>query len=172
MLPVEVLAQSWVTVYHKAIEAALPQIAGATLAAKARSILDQMATHGARAVNQSTVMDWLRVADHMAQAAEKRRPHAPQKRREFDAFMATIGLSALADKVWDEGVEPLRNDRRRAGLRMAQAFISVLVDPHGASVGLDLAVKQKIVTLRIRALEHLDAVISRETFDSDQGQVA
>lgn len=172
VLPVEVLAQSWVTVYHKAVEAALPQIAGATLAAKARSVLDQMATHGARAVNQSTVMDWLRVADHMAQAAEKRRPHAPQKRREFDAFMATMGLSALADKVWDEGVEPLRNDRRRAGLRMAQAFISVLVDPHGASVGLDLAVKQKIVTLRTRALDHLDAVISRETFDSNQGQVA
>jgi hypothetical protein len=123
-------------------------------------------------VNQSTVMDWLRVVDHMAQAAEKRRPHAPRKRREFDAFMATIGLSALAVKVWDEGVEPLRNDRRRAGLRMAQAFISVLVDPHGASVGLDLAVKQKIVTLRTRALDHLDAVISRETFDSNRGQVA
>ena len=86
--------------------------------------------------------------------------------------MATMGLSALADKIWDEGVEPLRNDRRRAGLRMAQAFISVLVDPHGASMGLDLAVKQKIVTLRTRALDHLDAVISREMFDSNQGQVA
>ncbi|WP_454916614.1 hypothetical protein [Xanthobacter sediminis] len=172
VLPVEVLAQSWVTVYHRAVEAALPQIAGATLAAKARSVLDRMATQGARSVNQSTVLDWLRVADHMAQPAGKRRPHAPQKRREFDAFMATMGLSALADKIWDEGVEPLRNDRRRAGLRMAQAFISVLVDPHGASIGLDLAVKQKIVTLRTRALDHLDAVISRELFDSNQGQVA
>jgi hypothetical protein len=172
VLPVEVLAQSWVTVYHRAVEAALPQIAGATLAAKARSVLDRMATHGARPVNQSTVLDWLRVADHMAQPAGKRRAHAPQKRREFDAFMATMGLLALADKIWDEGVEPLRNDRRRAGLRMAQAFISVLVDPHGASMGLDLAVKQKIVTLRTRALDHLDAVISREMFDSNQGQVA
>ncbi len=172
VLPVEVLAQSWVTVYHKAVEAALPQIVGVTLTAKARTIIDQMPSHGAHAVNQGTVVDWLRVADHMAEPAERRRPHAPQKRREFEAFMATLGPSALADKVWEEGVEPLRNDRRRAGLRMAQAFISVLVDPHGASMGLDLAVKQKIVTLRTRALDHLDAVVSRETLDSSQGQVA
>ncbi len=39
----------------------------------------------------------------------------------------------LAEAIWREGIEPLRIDCRRAGVRMAQAFISVLVDPHGGS---------------------------------------
>ena len=48
--------------------------------------------------------------------------------------------------------------RRRAGTRMAQAFISVLVDPHGVAAGLDPALRASIAELRERALDHLDTM--------------
>jgi hypothetical protein len=55
---------------------------------------------------------------------------------------------------------------------MAQAFVSVLVDPHGAAGGLDRAIREKIAALRVGALEHLDVVASRESYDTEEGQVA
>lgn len=172
VLPLEVLARSWVIVYHSAVEGALPQVAGNTIAAKARTLMAKMQVLGARHMSQAAVADWIRVADHKLLPPGRLRPHAPQRKREFDAFMAALGLAALADKVWVEGVEQLRNDRRQAGLLMARAFVSVLVDPHGAAVGLDTATKGKIVTLRTRALDHLDAVVSREVYDNREGPVA
>ena len=83
-------------------------------------------------VVEATVLDWLNAAEHKLLPPERMRPHAPQHWREFRAFMDVINIpSALADTIWREGIEPLRIDRRRAGARMAQAFVSVLVDPHG-----------------------------------------
>lgn len=172
VLPVEVLARSWVMVYHNAVEAALPQVAGDTLPAKARAILAKMRPLGARDMSQAAVVDWIRVAEHKLLPPERLRPHAPQRKREFDAFMNVLGLNALADKVWVEGVEQLRNDRRQAGLLMARAFVSVLVDPHGAAAGLDPETRHKITALRARALDHLDVVVSRQVHDNREGQVA
>lgn len=171
VLPVEVLARSWVTVYHNAVEAALPQVEGDTLAAKARTLMAAMRPLGARDMSQAAVVDWIRVAEHKLQPPERLRPHAPQRKREFDAFMSVLGLSALTDKVWVEGVEQLRNDRRQAGFLMARAFVSVLVDPHGAAGGLDQETKSKIAALSRQALDHLDAVVSREILDNREGQV-
>ena len=57
----------------------------------------------------------------------------------------------------------MRVARRQAGLKMAQAFISVLVDPHGTGMGLDGAVRGKITVLRQRALDHLDTVTAKMT---------
>jgi hypothetical protein len=68
--------------------------------------------------------------------------------------------SALADTVWREGIEPLRIDRRRAGARMAQAFVSVLVDPHGGPGNMPADVKEGIARLRRQAMEHLDGVLA------------
>jgi hypothetical protein len=172
VLPVKVLAQSRVLVYHTAVEAALPQLAGETIPAKARMLMQRMRPLGAREVSQAAVADWLRVAEHKTLPPDQLRPHAPQRRREFNAMMIALGLEALADKVWIEGIEQLRNDRRRAGLRMAQAFVSVLADPHGAAAGLDRAIRDKIVALRTSALDHLDVVVRRETYDTQEGQVA
>jgi hypothetical protein len=42
ILPVRVLAQNWVQLYHASIEASLPGIAGNTLNAKARTVLAQI----------------------------------------------------------------------------------------------------------------------------------
>jgi hypothetical protein len=67
---------------------------------------------------------------------------------------------ALADAIWREGIEPLRIDRRRAGARMAQAFVSVLVDSHGGAGALPPEVKGRIAQLRRRAMEHLDGVLT------------
>lgn len=172
VLPIKVLAASRVLVYHTAVEAALPPLAGETLPAKARTLMQRMRPLGAREVSQAAVTDWLRVAEHKALPPDQLRPHAPQRRREFNAMMTALGLEALADKVWVEGIEQLRNDRRRAGLRMAQAFVSVLVDPHGAAAGLDRAIRDNIVALRTSALDHLDVVAHRETYDAQEGQVA
>jgi hypothetical protein len=172
VLPVEVLARSWVTVYHNAVEAVLPQVAGDTLAAKARTLMAAMRPLGARDMSQAAVVDWIRVAEHKLLPPERLRPHAPQRKREFDAFMSVLGLSGLADKVWLEGVEQLRSDRRQAGVLMARAFVSVLVDPHGAASGLDPDTKRKIAALRKKALDHLDAVIGREIHQNKEGQVA
>lgn len=172
VLPIKVLAASRVLVYHTAVEAALPQLAGETLAAKARTLMQRMRPLGARQVSQAAVSDWLRVAEHKALPPDQLRPHAPQRRREFNAMMTALGLEALAEKVWVEGIEQLRNDRRRAGLRMAQAFVSVLVDPHGAATGLDRAIRDNIVALRTSALDHLDVVVLREIRDTQEGQVA
>ncbi len=52
--------------------------------------------------------------------------------------------TALAGTIWREGIEPLRIDRRRAGARMAQAFVSVLVDPHGGPGTMSTDVKDGI----------------------------
>jgi hypothetical protein len=166
LLPVRVLAREWVNVYHSAIEAALPGISGEGLSAKARTVLAAIRARGARTASQAAVQDWLRISEHRALPPERLRPHAPQRRREFDAFMAVINVpSPLAEKIWSEGIQPLRIDRRRAGLRMAQAFVSVLVDPHGAAAGFDPEVRARIGTLRDRALDHLDGVVRREMIE-------
>ena len=64
-----------------------------------------------------------------------------------------------------ECIQPLRIDRRRAGQKMAQAFVSVLVDPHGTASGLSAPIREGIETLRRKALDHLDQVTGLETID-------
>jgi hypothetical protein len=161
VLPVRILAQTRVQVYHAAVEAALPGIPGSTRSAKARHIIERLRNAGARAVVEATVLDWLNVAEHQLLPPERRRPHAPQRWREFRAFMDVIHVSpALAETIWREGIEPLRIDRRRAGARMAQAFVSVLVDPHGGPGSMSADVKEGIARLRRQAMEHLDGVLS------------
>src|SRR6202023_3887752 len=114
---------------------------GETRTAKARHVMARLRNAGARAVVEGTVLDWLNAAEHKLLPPERMRPHAPQHWREFRAFMEVIHLPpALADTIWREGIEPLRVDRRRAGARMAQAFVSVLVDPHGGAGALPIEV--------------------------------
>jgi len=161
VLPVRILAQTRVQVYHAAVEAALPGLPGATRAAKARHVIARLRSAGARVVVEATVLDWLNAAEHKLLPAERLRPHAPQHWREFRAFMEVINLPpALADTIWREGIEPLRIDRRRAGARMAQAFVSVLVDPHGGPGSMPADVKEGIARLRRQAMEHLDGVLA------------
>jgi hypothetical protein len=161
ILPVRVLAQTRVEVYHTAVEAALPGLPGATRAAKARYVIERLRSAGARVVVEATVLGWLNAAEHKLLPPERMRPHAPQNYREFRAFMDVINIpSALADSIWREGIEPLRIDRRRAGARMAQAFVSVLVDPHGGPTSMPADVKEGIARLRRQAMEHLDGVLA------------
>jgi hypothetical protein len=161
VLPVRILAQTRVQVYHAAVEAALPGIPGETRAAKARYVIARLRSAGARAVVEGTVLDWLNAAEHKLLPPERMRPHAPQHWREFYAFMEVINIPpALADTIWREGIEPLRIDRRRAGARMAQAFVSVLVDPHGGAGNMPADVKEGIARLRRQAMEHLDGVLA------------
>lgn len=161
VLPVRILAQTRVRVYHAAVEAALPGLPGSTRAAKARHVIARLRSAGARAVVEATVLDWLNAAEHKLLPAERMRPHAPQHLREFRAFMEVVNIPlALADTIWREGIEPLRIDRRRAGARMAQAFVSVLVDPHGGAGSMPADVKEGIARLRRQAMEHLDGVLA------------
>lgn len=170
VLPIHILALNWVTLFHATIEAALPGLPGDSLAAKARGVSARMSKLGARTVSQAAVTDWLKVAEHQAVAAERRRPHAPQNRVEFDAFMQVLDSSPLAEKMWKEGIQHMRVARQRAGLKMAQAFVSVLVDPHGAAGGLSWDIREKISVLRIRALDHLDTVVGCEPRDREGRQ--
>jgi hypothetical protein len=161
VLPVRILAQNRVQVFHAAVEAALPGLPGGTRAAKARYVIGRLRSAGARAVVEATVLDWLNAAEHKLLPAERLRPHAPQHWREFFAFMEVINIPlALADIIWREGIEPLRIDRRRAGARMAQAFVSVLVDPHGGPGNMPIDVREGIARLRRQAMEHLDGVLA------------
>jgi hypothetical protein len=161
VLPVRILAQTRVQVYHAAVEAALSRLPGATRAAKARHVIERLRSAGARAVVEATVLDWLNVAEHKLLPPERLRPHAPQHWREFRAFMGIVDVQpALADTIWREGIEPLRIGRRRAGARMAQAFVSVLVDPHGGPSSMPADVKEGIARLRRQAMEHLDGVLA------------
>lgn len=170
VLPVRILAQTRVEVYHAAVEAALPGIPGETRTAKARHIISRLRGAGARAVVEATVLDWLNVAEHKLLPPERMRPHAPQRLREFRAFMDVINVPAsLADTLWREGIEPLRIDRRRAGARMAQAFVSVLVDPHGGAGSIPDDVKIGIARLRRQAMEHLDGVLAVRRQDHREG---
>ena len=161
VLPVRILAQTRVQVYHAAVEAALPGIPGGSRTAKARHVIEQLRKAGARAVVEATVLDWLNAAEHKLAPAERLTPHAPQRWREFRAFTEVIHVPlALAEAIWREGIEPLWIDRRRAGARMAQAFVSVLVDPHGGAGALPPEVKERIARLRRQAMEHLDGVLT------------
>lgn len=161
VLPVRILAQTRVQIYHAAVEAALPGIPGATRTAKARHVIEHLRGAGARAVVEATVLDWLNAAEHKLAPPERLTPHAPQRWREFRAFMDVIHVPLpLAEAIWREGIEPLRIDRRRAGARMAQAFVSVLVDPHGGAGALPAEVKARIAQLRRQAMEHLDGVLT------------
>jgi hypothetical protein len=161
VLAVRVLAQTRVEVYHTAVEAALPGLPGASRAAKARHVIEQLRSVGARVVVEATVLGWLNVAEHKLLPPERLRPHAPQHWREFRAFMDVINIPpTLAEIIWREGIEPLRIDRRRAGARMAQAFVSVLVDPHGGPSSMPADVKEGIARLRRQAMEHLDGVLA------------
>ena len=166
VLPIRVLAQTWVEVYHSTVEAHLAGIPGDTLSAKARKVWADIQAQGARTQSHAAVLDWLKVEEYKQLPPESRPPHAPQHRREFEAFMSVLGVNeALADKMWMEGIQPLRIDRRRAGQKMAQAFVSVLVDPHGTASGLSASIREGIETLRRKALDHLDQVTGLETID-------
>jgi hypothetical protein len=170
VLPVRILAQTRVQVYHAAVEAALAGLPGATRSAKARYVIERLRNAGARAAVEATVLDWLNVREHKLLPAERLRPHAPQHWREFRAFMQVVNVPpALAETLWREGIEPLRIDRRRAGARMAQAFVSVLVDPHGGSGSMSADVKEAIARLRRQAMEHLDGVLSVRRQDDREG---
>jgi hypothetical protein len=172
ILPVRVLAQNWVEVFHTSLEDALPQIPGATLSAKARHVLEQIQARGAKTMSQGAVLDWLRVEERRGTPREQLRPHAPGARREFDALMAVINVpETIAARIWAEGIQPLRIDRRRAGLRMAQAFVSVLVDQHAAASALDASVRERIGTLCAQALEYLDVVSECERRDDREAGV-
>jgi hypothetical protein len=173
VLPVRILAQTRVQVFHAAVEAALPALPGASRTAKARYVIERLRKAGARAVVEATVLDWLNAAEHKLQPAERLRPHAPQRWREFRAFMEVINMPpALAETIWREGIEPLRIDRRRAGARMAQAFVSVLVDPHGGPSSMPTDVKEGITRLRRQAMEHLDGVLSVRRLDQREDALA
>ena len=161
VLPVRILAQARVQVYHAAVEAALPSLPGDTRTAKARHVIKRLRSAGAREVVEATVLDWLNASEHKLAPADRLRPHAPQHWREFRAFMEAINIPlGLADTIWREGVEPLRIDRRRAGARMAQAFVSILVDPHGGLGSIPMEIKESIKRLRRQAVEHLDGVLA------------
>ena len=161
VLPVRILAQTRVQVYHAAVEAALSSLPGDTRTAKARYVIKRLRSAGARAVVEATVLDWLNASEHKLAPADRLRPHAPQHWREFRAFMEVINIPpALADTIWREGIEPLRIDRRRAGALMAQAFVSVLVDPHGGLGSIPADIKESIRRLRRQAMEHLDGVLT------------
>lgn len=161
VLPVRILSQTRVKMFHAAIEAAYPRLPGDSRAAKARHVIDRMKKLGARDRGEATVMDWLNAAEHKAQPDDKIRPHAPQHWREFRAFMEIIGIpEALAASIWCEGVEQLRIGRRRAGALMAQAFVSVLVDAHGTTTSMPPDVREGIARLRKQAMEHLDGVMA------------
>ena len=163
ILPIRVLADHWVDVYHTMIEALLPGVPGDTQSAKARTIIVGMQRQGARSLSLAAVLDWLRVSDYRQLPPDQRRPHAPQRRREFRAFVAVLGIDqALAEKMWIEGIQQLRLDRRRAGMQMAQAFISVLVDPHGTVSHLSKDIRASIGALRLKALDHLDQITARQ----------
>lgn len=168
ILPIRVLAQSWVDIYHATVEAQLVNIPGDSLNAKARWILADIKKRGARTQSFGAVLDWLKVEEHRAVEAERRQPHAPQRRREFNAFMAALDVNEqLAEKMWVEGIQPLRIDRRRAGQRIGQAFVSVLVDPHGTASSLNADVRDAIVGLRKKALDYVDQVVDLETIDGE-----
>jgi hypothetical protein len=49
---------------------------------------------------------------------------------------------------------------------MAQAFVSVLVDPHGGAGALPIEVKERIAQLRRQAMEHLDGVLTVKRHDA------
>ena len=160
VLPVELLARNWVKVYHDMIVAALPAVEGATFSAKARTVHAALQRHQVRATSLGAVQEWLNAETYRSQAAEQMRPHAPQARGDFDALLSVLGLpTGLADKIGDDGLEQLRSDKRRAGIRLAHAFISVLVDPHGVTGGLNADVRTRIAALRSRALDHIDVVV-------------
>ena len=169
ILPIRVLAERWVDVYHTMVEAQLPGIKGDSLNAKARSILADMRRRGAGSSSHGAVRDWLRVSEHRQLPPDQRRPHAPQSRREFDAFAGVLGIDeALTERIWLEGIQQLRIDRRRAGQRMAQAFISVLVDPHGTTSHYTQDIRTSITALRKKALEHLDQITGRQVFPIEE----
>lgn len=159
VLPVERIARSRVKLYHDTIVAALPTIAGATLAAKTRTVYEQLQARRIRATSIGAVQEWLNAETYRAQPPAQVRPHAPRVRGDFDALLAVLNIPAvLGDTMWDEGIEQLRSDRRRAGIRLAKAFISVLVDPHGVGADLDQGLRARIAALRTRALDHIDVV--------------
>ena len=166
VLPIRVLAQNWVEVYHSTVEAYLASIPGDTLSAKARKMWADIRARGARTQSNAAVLDWLKVEEYKQLPPESRSPHAPQNYREFKAFMSVLGVNEeLADKMWMEGIQPLRINRRRAGQRMAQAFISVLVDPHGTASGLNESIREGIDALRKKAFDYLDQVTDLEAID-------
>jgi hypothetical protein len=163
VLPIQVLAQEWVKAYHHAVVAALPGIAGATLPAKARTVFQALRTRLVNVTTEAAVQDWLRAETYLTQPSAMVRPHAPGDRGDFEAFAAFLGIpAAWVPRMWVEGIEQLRGDRRRAGFRMAQAFISVLVDPHGAVAGLPADLRESAAQLRVKALDHLDTVVERQ----------
>lgn len=165
VLPIHVLARGWVKVYHDAVANAVPALPGNGLAAKARALHAQLLPKGL-SVTTASVAEWLGAESYRRQSDEQLRPHAPQDREDFNLFMGAAGVAApIADKMWREGIDPLRIDKRRAGARMAQAFVSVLVDPHGAAAGLDPALRASIAELRERALDHLDTVQASPTIE-------
>lgn len=171
LLPVRILAHARVQVYHTYVETALPSLPGKTRREQARHILVQLQQAGAREIAEGTAVDWLNVAQHKLEPPDRLRPHAPRNWREFKAFMTLLKMpEQLSETVWKEGIEPLRIGRRRAGSLMAQAFVSVLVDPHGG-VGLPPEIRSGLSKLRHQASDHLDSVLAVARHDNAKDRV-
>ncbi|MEJ0063302.1 MAG: hypothetical protein WDO70_08905 [Alphaproteobacteria bacterium] len=159
VVPIKVLAEGWLDVYHATVQASLAQVPGDSLSAKTRWIHGKIQSFGARTQSQQAVAGWLKVEEYKQLPPDQRQPHAPQALREFNAFMQALSVpEQLSEKMWQVGIQQLRINRRRAGLRMGQAFVSVLVDPHGTASGLGPEVREGIAQLTKRAVEHLDEV--------------
>ena len=167
IVSIRILAENWIDVYHSLVESRVSSISGSTLSEKSRYVLKEIQSLGAKTRSESAVRDWLNVASHKDLPPETRTPHAPQDSKSFEAFLSVIGIEqSISQRIWVEGIQPLRIDRRRAGQRVAQAFVSFLVDPHGNAGRLGATERERVSDLRAKALEHVDQVITVERFES------
>src|SRR3546814_13431523 len=80
VLPVHVLAQGWVRIYHDTIVGALPALTGNTPAAKARALHMRLPPKNLRATSLAAVPAWLKHDEPRAAPAERLWPPASQAR--------------------------------------------------------------------------------------------
>ena len=152
--------------YHQAVMKAARTLPGYDTTAKVSALREQMLAldPGLDLPGPQAIRHWIDVGPLLNAPRDEVRPQAPRDRRHFLCFMKVLGISEqVARHYWDFGIFWTRSIRIRSGLNFHQAFMGVLIDPHGtASQFRDEARRQEVWRIYEMAEQHVITVTSNE----------
>ncbi|MEQ8857898.1 MAG: hypothetical protein RIC56_04570 [Pseudomonadales bacterium] len=92
---------------------------------------------------------WVTVERELSQPLENLLSHAPRSKKDYDAFMVSIGIKdqQITDIYWSMGIARLRAERRSEGRYATMLYQRLLIDPDSVAnlVGLSAATVDRLL---------------------------
>lgn len=158
-------ASDVLVLYHRAVAEAAEQLPGADISSKARALRDRIVQVNAVPdfPGIQSVRGWIDVRGLIDAPRHEVRPQAPGDRRNYLLFMKALGIAdEMARHYWDLGVFWTRSMRISKGAEFHQVFMSILVDPFGASSKLPARIRAEVWRISEMAEQYTVRVISNQ----------